>query len=138
MARQLKLTRLSSSRAQAHSVTMTIHRLHVQSPYFKLIQSGEKTMEGRLRDKTVSQIVVGDEITFYTSDNEEKHTTVASVQNFGDFTEMLSAGRLEKLLPGVQTMEEGLKIYRGFPGYAEKEMGLGAVAFGLILVAGGP
>lgn len=83
-------------------------KLHLQPKYFDLIALGVK---------------IGDTIEFYTDNplnpvphsTREIHANVISVEKFKDFTEMLSDGRLERLLPGTATIEEGVEIYRGFP-----------------------
>lgn len=82
-------------------------------------------------DTHVRDIKVGDVIQFESEDREPLKVTVISIIHFPDFQKMLEGEGLQRLLPGVQSIEEGLKTYRAFPGYREGEREFGAVIFEL-------
>ena len=111
----------------------TTHPLHIQNIWYDAIASGQKTWEGRLNNGNVSKITVGDNIEFESENREPLKATVVDVQHFTDFEKMLDGEGLRRLLPGVGSVEEGLEIYRAFPGYREGERELGAVVFELEL-----
>ncbi|XP_052172329.1 uncharacterized protein LOC127788256 isoform X2 [Diospyros lotus] len=84
--------------------------LHVQEPFFSQFRDGLKTVEGRYAR--------GDYNSF---DNSQ------DVHRYASFSEMLEAESLSKVLPGVETIEEGVQIYRKF--YSEeKERSNGVLA----------
>ena len=111
----------------------TTHHLHIQNIWYDAIASGQKTWEGRLNDASVSNIAVGGCLEFESENREPLKAAVVGVQHFTDFEKMLEGEGLRRLLPGVGSVEEGLEIYRAFPGYREGERELGAVVFELEL-----
>jgi ASC-1-like (ASCH) protein len=113
--------------------TTSTHPLHIQNIWYDAIASGKKTWEGRLNDGCVSIITVGDHIDFISENREPLKAAVVGVQHFTDFEKMLDGEGLRRLLPGVGSVEEGLEIYRAFPGYREGEREFGAVVFQLEL-----
>ena len=111
----------------------TTHPLQIQNIWYDAIASGEKTWEGRLTNSSVSNIAVGDNIELISENREPLKAAVVGVQHFTDFEKMLDGEGLRRLLPGVGSVEEGLEIYRAFPGYREREREVGAVVFQLEL-----
>ncbi len=111
------------------------HQLHVQTRWYDLIALSAKKYEGRLFDSDVSTIQPGDIIEFISGGRTPLLTRVTSVTRYRNFDEMLDGDGLVKMLPGVDSMDAGLEIYRGFPGYREGENEYGAAAFGLELVS---
>ncbi|KAJ6733927.1 ASCH DOMAIN PROTEIN putative ISOFORM 1-RELATED [Salix koriyanagi] len=86
--------------------------IHVQEPYFSLLKDGRKTIEGRcaIGDYTSSylacfavRIEPGDLIL----ENKILVLKVEDVHRYTSFSKMLQAESLEKVLPGVKTVEEG-------------------------------
>lgn len=110
------------------------HTLHIQTKWYNLIASGKKVLEGRLADKSegVTDIKLGESILFHTEGHAPLRVEVISIDHYPDFTTMLSDGRLERLLPGIDSIEEGVEIYRSFPQYRALERQYGAVVFGII------
>ncbi|KAJ6991469.1 hypothetical protein NC653_019599 [Populus alba x Populus x berolinensis] len=97
--------------------------IHVQEPYFSLLKDGRKTIEGRCATGDYIRIEPGDLILV----NKIVVLKVEDVRRYASFSKMLQAENLEKVLPGVKTVEEGVKIYRKF--YTEeKEMSNGVLA----------
>ncbi|KAL9233178.1 hypothetical protein vseg_008208 [Gypsophila vaccaria] len=84
--------------------------LHVQEPYFTQLKDGLKTVEGRCAVGDYNRIQPGDLLFF----NKCLMLEVQDVHRYASFSEMLEAESLEKVLPGVMTIEEGERIYRQF------------------------
>lgn len=114
-----------------HSQT---HALHVQQRWYDLIASSQKKDEGRLAEQDINLIQYGDTIEFITEDRRPLLTVVTYVTRYKNFGEMLSGDGLRRLLPGVESLDDGLEIYRGFPGYREGEVEYGAIVFALALL----
>ncbi|CAA7032790.1 unnamed protein product [Microthlaspi erraticum] len=101
--------------------------LHVQELYLKQLKDGLKTVEGRCAVGDYMRISSGAFILF----NKCLLLEVQEVHHYTSFSEMLSVEGLSKVLPGVESIEEGVQVYRNF--YPEeKERRNGVVA---ILVA---
>ncbi|KAL5781165.1 hypothetical protein ACOSP7_006194 [Xanthoceras sorbifolium] len=97
--------------------------LHVDEPFFSLIKDGVKTVEGRCAVGDYNRIGSGAMILL----NKCMLLEVQCVRHYASFLEMLEAENLEKVLPGVQTIEEGVRIYRKFY-VEEKERSNGVLA----------
>ncbi|KAJ6419062.1 hypothetical protein OIU84_029215 [Salix udensis] len=77
--------------------------IHVQEPYFSLLKDGRKTIEGRCATGDYTRIEPGDLILV----NKILVLKVEDVHRYASFSKMLQAESLEKVLPGVKTVEEG-------------------------------
>ena len=82
----------------------------LSEPWFTLVQLGLKTIEGRL-DK--NQFKIGDTITFYNNDIFYRSCTVkiTNITKHKTFREYLTFYNLQDCLPGICTVEDGLKVY---------------------------
>lgn len=87
-----------------------INELHVQEPFFLQLKDGQKTIEGRCAVGNYNRIGSGSLIIF----NRCLVFEVQDVHRYSSFSEMLGAESLAKVLPGVETIEEGVQIYRKF------------------------
>ncbi|XP_015077712.1 uncharacterized protein LOC107021543 isoform X2 [Solanum pennellii] len=97
--------------------------LHVQEPYFSLLRNGQKTVEGRCAVGHYNKIESGALILI----NKCLVLQVQEVRHYHSFREMLEAESLKEVLPGVDTTEEGVQVYRKF--YSEeKERSNGVLA----------
>ncbi|XP_062173623.1 uncharacterized protein LOC133879087 isoform X2 [Alnus glutinosa] len=100
-----------------------VHELHVQEPFFSQLKDGQKTIEGRCAVGDYNRIGSGSMILF----NRCVVFEVQDVRRYASFSDMLTAESLAKVLPGVETIEEGVQIYRKF--YTEeKERSNGVLA----------
>ncbi|XP_023641656.1 uncharacterized protein LOC17892243 isoform X2 [Capsella rubella] len=93
--------------------------LHVQEPYFTQLKDGLKTVEGRC--------AVGDYMGSgaFILFNKCLLLEVQDVHHYTSFSEMLRVEGLAKVLPGVQVIEEGVRVYRNF--YSEEKERLNGV-----------
>ncbi|XP_030940650.1 uncharacterized protein LOC115965547 isoform X1 [Quercus lobata] len=106
-----------------------VHELHVQEPFFSQLKDGKKTIEGRCAIGDYNRIGSGTLICF----NKCVVFEVQDAHWYASFSEMLGAESLAKVLPGVETIEEGIQIYRNF--YTEeKEKTNGVLAIHVLKV----
>ena len=134
------------------------HELSVQKQYFNKIRDGSKTVEGRAGKvdaknnilenykKGETRFKVGDKLRFTISgdtNNSGKETVdhsvtckITKVVFHDTFKDMLSGAGLEKCLPGVNSVEEGVEIYRSFSGYRQRELEFGVVGIHLEVLSG--
>lgn len=97
--------------------------LHVEEPFFSQLMDAHKTVEGRCAVGNYNRIVPGAFILL----NRSLLLQVQDVRQYVSFREMLEAESLQRVLPGVKTIEEGVVIYRNF--YSEeKERSNGVLA----------
>ncbi|KAJ7542529.1 hypothetical protein O6H91_10G110300 [Diphasiastrum complanatum] len=98
-------------------------QIHVQEPYFSLLRSGDKIVEGRCATGSYIQIQVGDMLLV----NDSLLLIVQKVNRYSSFSEMLEKESLANVLPGVQSIAEGVNVYRKF--YSEETERKGVLAF---------
>ncbi|EFJ43360.1 hypothetical protein VOLCADRAFT_66018 [Volvox carteri f. nagariensis] len=116
--------------------------------YLELIRSGTKTVEGRIRAGKWADVIPGDIFRFFSTQAPPSSTLPANtntnsvsvrcraitVRQYDSFQAMLEGEGLAACLPGVQSLEEGVEVYRSIPGYREREAVEGVVAVGLELL----
>jgi ASC-1-like (ASCH) protein len=104
---------------------------------YELVESGEKTMEGRVSEpsnpkKNYLLMNIGDTIIFECLETKRRtKTKVVYKKHYKNVEECLNEQGLEKMLPGVNSIEEGINLYNNFPGYKEriKRFGIYAISF---------
>jgi len=84
--------------------------LHVQEPYFTQLRAEAKTVEGRLATGNYNRITQGSLLLF----NKCLLLNVEAVRKYSSFSEMLQAEIISNVLPGISSIEEGVKVYRTF------------------------
>lgn len=108
---------------------MNLHNLNVQEPYFSYIQSGKKTVEGRLNKGKFKEIKPGDTIIF--NDLETNPFKVLETNLYSSFSEMIKSETLEKTVPDKKTIQDAVDVYYKFYTKAqEKEFGVLAIKIG--------
>lgn len=108
--------------------------LAVRNKYFDAIWTGKKTVECRLNSAKYKDLAPGMKINFTVADTHKSAiATILAINTYPDFKSMLLAQGLENALPGVKTMQEGVKIYESFPKYKKnvKTTGVIAISFKL-------
>lgn len=85
-------------------------------PWFSLIRDGIKTVEGRINNTKYNKLKKGDTIKLekYEDSNEYVVLSVESIQAYKTFEEMIKSESLEKILPGIKDINEGVEVYRQF------------------------
>lgn len=87
-----------------------VHVMHCEEPWFSKIQSGIKPVEGRKGSVKNRLIQPGDSLLF-CCDDRQFLTLVKHVDAFATVLDYLNEVSLEAALPGVSSIEEGLRIY---------------------------
>jgi ASC-1-like (ASCH) protein len=97
----------------------------IQHKWFRLLQEGFKTIEGKKGSPKWNNIVEGDRILFECEDCLKEKSrngcclyskvTVTSVSRYHTVREYLEQEGLSGTLPGVASIEEGIKIYESAP-----------------------
>ncbi len=102
---------------------MTVWRMGLRDEHLRAMAKGAKRIEGRLYDEKRRRIKPGDEIIF----ENKLICVVKDIRVYPSFREMLEEEGVETVLPGVGSVEEGIRVYRSF--YSEeKERKYGVVA----------
>lgn len=93
---------------------MTTYTKYLSEPWFSLIKIGVKKCEGRLNKNDFSEMKKDDCILF-TNDDFDFHRSfrckITSIHDYNSFEEYLEKESLEKCLPGIDTIEDGVNIY---------------------------
>ena len=103
----------------------------VQEKYFNQIKNGIKTAEGRINKPKFAKLKSGDMIIFSPNSNpsEQLQARVVNISIYNNFNEMLKNGdNLKKLLPDVETVEDGVKIYESFGDYKTAQFEYGVIS----------
>ena len=112
---------------------MSKFKLNVQDPWFSLICSGNKSVEGRLAKNKFTEMKVGD-IIIFTNDTlgfERKCVKkIKKINKYNSFKEYLKNETIENCLPTIKNIEQGVSIYRRFYSVnKEKKYGIIAIQF---------
>jgi ASC-1-like (ASCH) protein len=100
----------------------------IKQPWFDLINSGKKTVEGRLNRGAFSRIRVGDQIT-WVHKNLKCRTTVQSIHHYPSFKQMIEEEGIQNILPNIDSVDQGVDLYHQY--YSPKDESNGVVAIGL-------
>jgi ASC-1-like (ASCH) protein len=93
---------------------MTTYTKHLSEPWFSLIKIGAKKCEGRLNKGDFSEMKKGDFIIFENNDfgfPRSFRCKITSIHNYSSFQNYLENETLERCLPGIDSIEEGVSIY---------------------------
>ena len=114
----------------------SMHLIGIQKEYLQWIKVGKKTVEGRINSGKYTEITVGSELGFHEDSCPDDIfiCSVTAINHYDSFEQMLTQEGLQKCLPGIQTMQEGIAIYRQFPGYKENESICGVLAIQIKIV----
>jgi ASC-1-like (ASCH) protein len=104
------------------------YSMRLNPEWFSLVRDGVKTFEGRA---IKCEYKLGEVIEFTDMDRKESFTTViSSIHIFPSFRKALEVLGLEKTLPGIETIEEGVNVYRKYVSLETQER-LGVYMLGL-------
>lgn len=108
-------------------------QLTLRPQYIASINSGKKTIEGRIHQGIVKQFKKGDHLKLFNGKNpsESASCLIKDVRRYSSFKEMLTIEGVESCLPGVKTLDDAVKIYDALPGYAERAKTHGVAAIAL-------
>jgi ASC-1-like (ASCH) protein len=86
-------------------------RVSINQPYFDLIRKGLKTIEGRLRKGIFASFKKGDVVEWVYKDSVVR-TKITNVYKYPSFKTMLKMEGLKHVLPGVNSLTDGVGVYR--------------------------
>ncbi len=92
------------------------HSSKLQSPYYEFVREGVKIYETRVYDDKKKSMKVGD-IWIFTNNNVESNqikTIITEIKIYKSFREAIEDTGVQKLLPQIKNIEEGIKIYEAF------------------------
>lgn len=89
---------------------MKTYRLHCQNPWFSFIENGQKKVEGRKNLALYRNWSAGDVIIFYLEAREFK-AVIRDIRHYKSLEEYLLIEGIEKVLPGISSLEEAKAIY---------------------------
>ncbi len=92
---------------------MTTHKIHCQEPWFSLLKNGQKPVEGRKNSPLYQKIKVGDHIIFFEG-SKSFEALVTGINKYNSVEEYLKSETLERALPGIASIQEGLAIYHSW------------------------
>ena len=87
---------------------------HLSEPWFSLIKLGLKRCEGRLNKKDFAKMKKGDKIIFTNNDFDFERkisVKITSIHKYDTFKKYLEKETLERCLPGIDSLNNGEKIY---------------------------
>lgn len=90
------------------------HQQYIPEPWFSLIKTGLKTIYATLHKNYIKGLVKGDFIVFHNNElgfTRKFLVKITSLHTHATFVDCLEKESLEKLLPGIDTVEEGVFIY---------------------------
>jgi ASC-1-like (ASCH) protein len=98
---------------------MTLH-INCSDPWFSLLENGIKPVEGRKAQEKYTSLKPGDEVCFHcTNCDKSFNAIIERVDKFKTLIEYLNGVSLEKALPGIKNLEEGIKIYSEWSAWEE-------------------
>lgn len=110
------------------------YELYIRDPYFTQIEEGIKTSEGRIAKNWLRTIPIGSTLNFKQGKSDrEVATLVRSLHIYSDFRSMLEEEGVESMLPGCESVSDGVAIYEGLPRFKEQAAKFGVIAVRFIL-----
>jgi ASC-1-like (ASCH) protein len=104
-----------------------IKRITCKDPWLSHIISGVKDVEGRCYKGIFQQLRVGDVVEWYNTDHSFM-SVINDIRRYKTFEEYLLTEGLARTLPGIQSIAEGVAVYRQwFSVDQEKEYGVCAI-----------
>lgn len=98
-------------------------------PFLQFIENGKKKAEGRIATDFIKSFKIG-ELLKLESPTEHVICEITYLNFYKSFEKMLTTEGLKNMLPFVNTLEEGIKVYQSFPG-ADRVEKLGCCAIGV-------
>lgn len=125
---KLKPKKIKSKQNKQNISKMKIITKNVSEPWFSLIKLGIKSVEGRLNKGDFKDLRINDIIIWTNNDlgfYQEFKTKIIGKKNYDTFENYLLNEGLDKCLPGIKNIEDGLKVYfKYYTKQQEKEFGI--------------
>lgn len=118
-----------------YPMVIPMMKTHLSEPWFSLIATGLKTVEGRINKGKFAGLAIGDIITFYNDDFNHREISVKVTRktSYPDFKTYLESETLACTVPGQPSIDHGLAVYYKY--YTkEQEQEHGIIAIGIKVV----
>jgi ASC-1-like (ASCH) protein len=104
-----------------------IYETSLSSPHFEDVKEGKKIYEVRCFYDKVVKYRVGDILKIKHSSKKEDvfQVEIEELSLYSSFEEAISSVSLNKVLPHVQSLKEGVDLYHSIPNYKEREKEFG-------------
>lgn len=103
----------------------------IKNPWFNYIKKGDKIIEGRLNKGIFKSFTLGEKVV-WVNNNNKVETYINYIKKYNNFSDMLKNEGIKNVLPGVDNINDGIKIYRKY--YSKKqEDDNGVMAIGVSL-----
>ena len=93
---------------------MSIFEKNISEPWFSLIYLKIKKVEGRLNKGDFCNMNVGDFIIFVNNElgfERRFEVQIKNISYYDDFESYLQSETLERCIPGIDNIQNGLKVY---------------------------
>jgi ASC-1-like (ASCH) protein len=116
-----------------------VYKKHLSEPWFSLLFMGCKTVEGRLHHEDWEKMRQGDIIEWYNLDftplfDRQFKTIILSKKVYPSFESYLTNEGMQKTLPSIEKINDGLKIYYSYyKPEDEKKFGITAIQLKVII-----
>lgn len=128
-----KTTKANNKKKPSVEMVNGAYEVRISEPWFTLLKLGIKKAEGRLNQEPFSNLKKGDKIRFKNYDfnmDRQYEATVDSVKTYPTFKEYIEKETIERTLPGMDSANNGEKVYRKFyKENREKEYGVVGISF---------
>ena len=91
----------------------------IKQPWFNFIQSGFKTVEGRLNKGQFAKFGVGQQITWINTEKLICTVKITKITFYTSFKELLEKEGISRVLPNIANIPKGVAIYRQY--YSKKD-----------------
>ena len=109
---------------------------NISEPWFSLIKVGLKTVEGRLNKGDFMSLNKGDILSITNNElgfERKYEIQITSIHKYKTFSDYLKKEKIEKCLPGIDTIEDGVKVYyKYYSKHDEEKYNIIAIRFRLV------
>lgn len=110
------------------------HVLNISPVWLNAIKARQKIVEGRPGKAKIAKMKKGDYLLAFNSE-DRVYTRLTDVKKYQSFAEMLETNGLENVLPGKNTIDDGVNVYRQwYTPEMEKELGVIGLFIGIVNV----
>ncbi len=123
---QVQSSQSSSPSYRSHEVTL--RRVNI-----KPIQSGEKTIEARIRSGMFLRMHQGDRIRFFYPQNQRDDVVcrIKKINAYGSFPQMLEAEGFKLICPDCNSLQQAIDLCHSIPDYKQRAERNGVIAIHL-------
>lgn len=87
--------------------------IEVEQPWFNEIISGRKPIEGRKKSPTWAKVKIDQKVVLKcTETGEERFFRITHINEYPTLKDYLIGEGLNRALPEVQTLEQGIEVYK--------------------------